>query len=41
MKNLVFDIVSDGSITPQDALTEAARILIHHFMLFSDESDNS
>jgi len=34
---LVFDIVTDGSITPQDALTDAARILIHHFMLFSDE----
>ena len=36
-EKLVFDIVSDGSITPQDALTDAARILIHHFMLFSDE----
>ncbi len=36
-EKLVFDIDSDGSITPQDALTEAAKILIHHFMLFSDE----
>ena len=36
-EKLVFDIVSDGSITPQDALTDAARILIHHIMLFSDE----
>ena len=36
-EKLVFDIITDGSITPQDALTEAAKILIHHFMLFSDE----
>lgn len=36
-EKLVFDIVSDGSIHPKDALKEAARILIHHFMLFSDE----
>ncbi len=36
-EKLVFDIVTDGSIIPQDALTEAAKILIHHFMLFSDE----
>tara|TARA_B100000401_G_C52730912_1_gene683493 strand:+ start:130 stop:1122 length:993 start_codon:yes stop_codon:yes gene_type:complete len=36
-EKLVFDILTDGSITPQDALTDAARILIHHFMLFSDE----
>ncbi len=36
-EKLVFDIISDGSITPKDALTDAARILIHHFMLFSDE----
>ena len=36
-EKLVFDIVTDGSISPQDALTEAAKILIHHFMLFSDE----
>jgi len=36
-EKLVFDIVSDGSISPKEALTEAAKILIHHFMLFSDE----
>ena len=36
-EKLVFEITTDGSITPQDALTEAAKILIHHFMLFSDE----
>ncbi len=36
-EKLVFEIVTDGSINPQDALTDAARILIHHFMLFSDE----
>ncbi|MBT8394557.1 MAG: DNA-directed RNA polymerase subunit alpha [Flavobacteriaceae bacterium] len=36
-EKLVFEIITDGSINPQDALTEAAKILIHHFMLFSDE----
>ncbi|TQD34856.1 DNA-directed RNA polymerase subunit alpha [Haloflavibacter putidus] len=36
-EKLVFEISSDGSIHPKDALTEAAKILIHHFMLFSDE----
>jgi len=36
-EKLVFDIVTDGSINPKDALTEAAKTLIHHFMLFSDE----
>jgi len=36
-EKLVFDIVTDGSIHPKEALTEAAKILIHHFMLFSDE----
>ena len=36
-EKLVFEIVSDGSINPKDALTEAAKTLIHHFMLFSDE----
>ncbi len=36
-EKLVFEIQSDGSIHPQDALTEAAKILIQHFMLFSDE----
>jgi DNA-directed RNA polymerase subunit alpha len=36
-EKLIFDIDTDGSINPKDALTEAAKILIHHFMLFSDE----
>ena len=36
-EKLVFDIDTDGSINTKDALTEAAKILIHHFMLFSDE----
>ena len=36
-EKLVFEIQTDGSIHPKDALTDAARILIHHFMLFSDE----
>jgi DNA-directed RNA polymerase subunit alpha len=36
-EKLVLEIESDGSIHPKDALTEAAKILIHHFMLFSDE----
>jgi DNA-directed RNA polymerase subunit alpha len=35
-EKLVFEIKTDGSINPKDALTEAA-VLIHHFMLFSDE----
>ena len=37
-EKLVFEIVTDGSIHPQDALTEAAKILIQHFMLFADEN---
>lgn len=36
-EKLVIEIVTDGSIHPKDALKEAAKILIHHFMLFSDE----
>ena len=36
-EKLIMDIETDGSITPKDALSEAAKILIHHFMLFSDE----
>ena len=36
-EKLVFDIVTDGSIHQKEALTEGAKILIHHFMLFSDE----
>ena len=34
---LVLEITTDGSIEPKEALKEAARILIYHFMLFSDE----
>ncbi len=34
---LILEIATDGSIHPKDALKEAAKILIHHFMLFSDE----
>ena len=34
---LNLEITTDGSIYPKDALKEAAKILIHHFMLFSDE----
>jgi len=36
-EKLVMEVQSDGSIAPKDALKEAAKILIHHFMLFSDE----
>lgn len=36
-EKLTIDIKTDGSISPQEALTETAKILIHHFMLFSDE----
>ena len=34
---LVLEITTDGSIHPKEALKEAAKILIYHFMLFSDE----
>jgi DNA-directed RNA polymerase subunit alpha len=37
-EKLVLDIATDGSIHPEDALKEAAKILIQHFMLFSDEN---
>ncbi len=36
-EKLILEVTSDGSIHPKDALKEAAKILIHHFMLFSDE----
>ena len=36
-EKLVFEIATDGSVHPKEALKEAATILIHHFMLFSDE----
>ena len=34
---LTLEVTTDGSIHPKDALKEAAKILIYHFMLFSDE----
>jgi DNA-directed RNA polymerase subunit alpha len=36
-EKLLLEVNTDGSIDPKDALKEAAKILIHHFMLFSDE----
>ena len=36
-EKLMLEITTDGSILPKDALKEAAKILIYHFMLFSDE----
>jgi DNA-directed RNA polymerase subunit alpha len=36
-EKLVIEISTDGSVHPKEALKEAAKILIHHFMLFSDE----
>ncbi len=36
-EKLVIEITTDGSIHPKDALKEAARILILHFALFSDD----
>ena len=36
-EKLNLEITTDGSIHPKEALKEAAKILIHHFMLFSDE----
>jgi len=36
-EKLFFEISTDGSIHPKDAMKEAAKILIQHFMLFSDE----
>lgn len=36
-EKLILDVKTDGSIHPKDALKEAAKILIYHFMLFSDE----
>jgi len=36
-EKLVLEISTDGSIHPKEALKEAAKILIYHFMLFSDE----
>lgn len=36
-EKLIMEVATDGSINPKEALKEAAKILIHHFMLFSDE----
>ncbi|MBP1664694.1 MAG: DNA-directed polymerase subunit alpha [Bacteroidetes bacterium] len=36
-EKLIIEVSTDGSIHPKEALKEAAKILIHHFMLFSDE----
>jgi DNA-directed RNA polymerase subunit alpha len=36
-EKLILEISTDGSISPKDALKEAANILIYHFMLFTDE----
>ena len=36
-EKLILEITTDGSIHPKDALKEAAKILIYHFMLFSDD----
>ncbi len=36
-EKLIIELECDGSISPKNALQEAAKILIHHFMLFSDE----
>jgi len=36
-EKLIVEILTDGSIAPKEALKEAAKILIFHFMLFSDE----
>ena len=36
-EKLNLEITTDGSIHPKEALKEAAKILIYHFMLFSDE----
>ena len=36
-EKLILEVSTDGSIQPKDALKEAAKILIYHFMLFSDD----
>lgn len=36
-EKLILEVTTDGSIQPKDALKEAAKILIYHFMLFSDD----
>ena len=36
-EKLILEVTTDGSITPKEALSEAASILIQHFVLFSDD----
>lgn len=36
-EKLIIEVTTDGSITPKEALSEAASILIQHFVLFSDD----
>lgn len=36
-EKLILEVTTDGSILPKDALKESAKILIYHFMLFSDD----
>lgn len=36
-EKLILEVTTDGSIHPKESLKEAAKILIYHFMLFSDE----
>ena len=36
-EKLILEVTTDGSINPKDALKEAAKILIQHFLMFSDE----
>lgn len=37
-EQLTFEVTTDGTVNPDDALKEAANILIKHFMLFSDST---
>lgn len=37
-EKLIMEVTTDGSIHPEEALKEAARILIQHFVLFSDDN---
>jgi DNA-directed RNA polymerase subunit alpha len=37
-EKLVFEVKTDGSIHPEEALKEASKIMIRHLVLFSDES---
>lgn len=37
-EKLILEVTTDGSIHPEKALQESAKILIQHFMLFSDQT---